>query len=321
MEGLVSIITPCFNNATMVAETIRSVVEQSYPYWELICVDDGSTDNTCNIISEFCKQCHNIKLIKREREPKGGSVCRNIGIEHAKGEYIVFLDADDILHVDCLKNRVESIIDTDLDFVVFPNATIKKGVIGKVTSDFRIKKHFLAFSSNHAAWQTTCPLYRISFVKSIGGFDETFPRLQDVEFGIRCLAESSGNYASFLQRSGADCFYRISENKQSFTKKYDLAFSTLPKLYALVERLFKEEKYNKNDFSKVLLCMILSSIMISQSTSHKQSYKDIFPQNIFKYLLISDSFWLKVLDLTKNCGAYYCKLAHLLRYIILRLYY
>lgn len=321
MEELISIITPCFNNARNIGDTIKSVISQSYKHWELICVDDGSTDNTCSIIEGFQKQCDRIKLIHRQRNPKGGSVCRNIGLENSKGEYVLYLDADDVLHPDCLKNRLNKIEGTQYDFVVFPNAILRDGKESRIGIDSRINKHFLAFSSNHAVWQTSCPLYRKSFVNHVGGFDEAFPRLQDVEFGTRCLANSKGNYRFFFKGYNPDCYYRLSDNSKVFTKKYDLAFNTIPQLYNLIINLESKGFYKKKEMSKVILCLILSTIMISQATTLQQSYRLVFPNSYSMYLRSSDKIKLWLVERVKKFPWLYGKMAHIIRYLTFRLYY
>lgn len=319
--GLVSIVIPCYNNSHVIRETIDSVINQSYGNWEIICVDDGSDDNTCQIVNDYSLKDPRIRLVRRERTPKGGSVCRNIGIEQSRGEYLLFLDADDILHNDCLRNRIDKLAGSKLDFVVFPFASMMNGVIGKNSTDASIKKHFFAFSSNHAVWQTSCPLYRKSFVERVGGFDESFPRLQDVEFGTRCLAESNGNYKVFLRNEVADCFYRISQGKQIISQKYDLAFSTIPKFYYLILKFKTEGKYTKKQFSKILLCLVLSIILISASTSHNYTYKEILPISFSSNLLKIDRLVLRILNMTKPLGAFYYKLTHLVRFAVLHLYF
>ena len=80
---IVTIVVPCFNNSDNIKDTIESVLNQSYQYWELICVDDGSSDNTCDIITKYSRKDSRIRLVKRNRSPKGGSVCRNIGVENS----------------------------------------------------------------------------------------------------------------------------------------------------------------------------------------------------------------------------------------------
>lgn len=91
---LVSIITPVYNSADFIKETILSVTNQTYPNWELIIVDDCSTDNTEFVISELIKAEKRIKYI-RQKKNGGAGIARNKGIELAQGKYIAFLDSDD----------------------------------------------------------------------------------------------------------------------------------------------------------------------------------------------------------------------------------
>lgn len=92
---MVSIITPSYNSEQFIAATITSVIGQTHEDWELIIVDDGSTDNTCNIVLGFSKNDNRIKLIKQPKN-LGTGVARNTAIKAAQGNYIAFLDADDV---------------------------------------------------------------------------------------------------------------------------------------------------------------------------------------------------------------------------------
>lgn len=93
-KGLVSIITPVYNGARFVSETIESVLAQTYPQWEMIVVDDGSKDESAEIVRRYAERDHRITLLQ---QPNGGSAsARNNGIRHAHGQYIALLDADDL---------------------------------------------------------------------------------------------------------------------------------------------------------------------------------------------------------------------------------
>lgn len=95
MSALVSIITPTYNSEQFIAETIDSIVNQTYKNWELLLIDDCSNDNTLHIVSSYLKIHQNIKILKNESN-LGAALSRNKGIQHAKGDYIAFLDADDV---------------------------------------------------------------------------------------------------------------------------------------------------------------------------------------------------------------------------------
>ncbi len=94
IDNLVSIITPCYNGSKYISETIDSVLAQTYPHWEMIVVDDGSKDNSADIVRAYAQKDARIQLIQ---QPNGGSAsARNNGIRNAQGRYIALLDADDL---------------------------------------------------------------------------------------------------------------------------------------------------------------------------------------------------------------------------------
>jgi teichuronic acid biosynthesis glycosyltransferase TuaG len=107
MSSLVSIVTPCYNAERVISYTIESVLAQSYQNWELLIVDDCSTDKTAEIIAKYCKQDSRIKYLKTNESSGSPSLPRNIGLENAKGRYIAFLDSDDLWLPDKLKEQVE----------------------------------------------------------------------------------------------------------------------------------------------------------------------------------------------------------------------
>lgn len=93
-NDLVSIITPCYNSADFIRETIDSILAQTYPNWELLITDDCSTDNTVEIVEQYISKDPRIKLFHMDKN-SGAGVCRNKSIEAASGRYIAFCDSDD----------------------------------------------------------------------------------------------------------------------------------------------------------------------------------------------------------------------------------
>jgi len=121
-QSIVSILTPNFNRASFVAETLESILAQTYLNWECIVVDDGSTDNSPDIIKNYAKKDARIKLFNRRRSPKGACTCRNEGVNISTGKYVMFLDTDDLLEPFCLAQRVKTMFDNPtLDFAIFPS--------------------------------------------------------------------------------------------------------------------------------------------------------------------------------------------------------
>lgn len=96
MNCLVSIIMPCHNGEKYIRDAISSVLSQTYSDWELLVIDDNSTDNSVNIIEDFCKKDARIKLLHTEKSSGMPATPRNVGINVASGRFIAFLDCDDI---------------------------------------------------------------------------------------------------------------------------------------------------------------------------------------------------------------------------------
>jgi glycosyltransferase involved in cell wall biosynthesis len=103
MNSLVSIIIPCYNGENYIAQTIQSVLNQSYRNFEIIFINDGSTDSSEQIIASYL---NDVRVKYYYQLNQGVSFSRNYGLTQAKGEYILFLDADDILENDFLKWRI-----------------------------------------------------------------------------------------------------------------------------------------------------------------------------------------------------------------------
>lgn len=96
MACTVSVITPCYNSESVIKETIESVLEQTYQDWEMLIIDDCSTDRSAEIILAYCKIHPRIKYMKTEFASGSPALPRNLGIKYANGRYIAFLDSDDL---------------------------------------------------------------------------------------------------------------------------------------------------------------------------------------------------------------------------------
>ncbi|PBQ32560.1 hypothetical protein CNR22_12525 [Sphingobacteriaceae bacterium] len=105
MQGKVSIIIPCYNASSFIVDTLKSIQEQSYSNYEIIVVDDGSTDASKELVNEF--KAENLTYLFQKN--KGVSAARNKGCAVASGDYYLFVDADDVLDKDFIKQRVEEL--------------------------------------------------------------------------------------------------------------------------------------------------------------------------------------------------------------------
>ena len=118
-KPLVSVIMATYNCGQYIAEAINSVVNQTYPNIELIIVNDGSTDNTIETIAKISQQTDKIQIKVICQENKGVAAAKNRGIEAVKGEYVAFLDADDMLEPRYIETAIVSMQVGDLDAVSF----------------------------------------------------------------------------------------------------------------------------------------------------------------------------------------------------------
>lgn len=121
MSSLVSIIIPTFNRAHLLGETLDSVLAQTYGNWECIVVDDGSTDNTAALMTNYVAKDARFQYHYRPKDRlPGGNAARNYGFELSKGEFVQWFDSDDIMLEDYLKSRLEVIKkDTDVVFCAY----------------------------------------------------------------------------------------------------------------------------------------------------------------------------------------------------------
>ena len=103
-DGLVSIITPCYNGEKYISETIDSVLSQTYTDWEMIIVDDGSKDGSADIVLKYMAKDGRIKFLQQKNA--GSAAARNNGIRSAEGQYIALLDADDVWENNFLEEQI-----------------------------------------------------------------------------------------------------------------------------------------------------------------------------------------------------------------------
>ena len=114
-EPLVSIVTPCYNASKYIGKTIESVLNQTYTNFEMIIVDDISTDDSYMIIKKYVDKDARIKYIKLE-EKGGASISRNQALKEAKGKYVAFLDSDDLWYKEKLEKQVKFMEKNHIDF-------------------------------------------------------------------------------------------------------------------------------------------------------------------------------------------------------------
>lgn len=223
-DALVSIIVPCYNQALFLDQALQSVVEQSYICWECIIVNDGSPDNTKTIVQQWAAKDSRFKYL--EKENGGLSSARNAGIRMSKGELILPLDADDILHPDCLSRMVQVLMKDN-----------KLCIVSCYTGFFITSSKEVHFELQPKGSQIVNMLYQNQLIATslfkksswelTGGYDEKMKAgFEDWEFWLRVLKTEKKSYhiipeiLFYYRKSKNSMLTDTVTNHQETVKKY-----------------------------------------------------------------------------------------------------
>ncbi|TXI68625.1 glycosyltransferase family 2 protein [Flavobacterium sp. UBA6195] len=214
MTALVSIITPSYNSAKFIAETIQSVQNQTYQNWEMIIVDDGSSDETENVVLSIIQKDNRIQFHKLSQN-SGPAVARNTGIEKASGDYMTFIDADDIWFPTFIENNIKTIQETGIPFV-FSSYKRANEQLEFVYSDF-IVPNKVSYSDILKSNSISCLTAFVDIKKLGKKYMPLIRKRQDMGLWLNYLKVIP--FAHGIQKTQA--IYRIRENSLS-RKKSDL---------------------------------------------------------------------------------------------------
>lgn len=219
----ITVVIPLYNKANFIENTLQSVFNQSFQDFEIVIVEDCSTDNSLAVVSKI--KSNKIRLIKHEKN-KGLSASRNTGVKNANSNYIAFLDADDVWHKDYLKKINDLIIkfpEAKLfatnyaevypnNAVILPTTNLKNFTEDGIVTDF--------FESNLSQPIYCCCSLCVEkeVFEKAGYFDEKITFGEDVDFNIRAnyyfkLAYSTENLVSYIMYSENRMSHDIVSNK------------------------------------------------------------------------------------------------------------
>jgi glycosyltransferase involved in cell wall biosynthesis len=192
-ERTVSVIIPAFNSEKTLEACLRAVFSSDYPSFEVILVNDGSTDQTASIAAKFP-----LKLIDLAKN-MGGAAARNRGVQAAKGDFLFFLDADITIEKDTLTKVVRTFVDRPEISALFCSYQ-KNTPSGNFCSTYKNLVHHFTHQTAREDAATFCggfgAIYRESFLR-VGGFDESYRYVGDIELGYRLYQRG---YKIFLNK-------------------------------------------------------------------------------------------------------------------------
>ncbi len=192
MFSTISIIIPTYNRAHLLGRTLDSIISQSYPHWECIVINDGSTDYTHELMDFYIASNPRISCFNRPNDRlKGANACRNYGFELSKGDYINWFDDDDLMHPEKLERQLNSLENSDYNFsvcqtLVFDNKI--NNILG-LRNPLIISDHtFYDYLRMKIGWLTQVPLWKKDFlIQNNFKFDEDIQAAQEWEFHLRVL--------------------------------------------------------------------------------------------------------------------------------------
>jgi len=234
----ISVIIPTFNRSQYICDAIDSVLAQTYPAHEIIIADDGSTDNTAALLKKYGKR---IKYLRQKN--KGPSAARNLGIKKSTGEFIAFLDSDDLWDKNKLKEQIEfykrinnfnlGMIDTFTKIIDFKGKTIC--VLNCTKRGPALEELFYHNVIN----QTSSVLIKSSVFQEIGLFNENLGGAEDRELWIRIASK----FRIYTVEK-----YLVNQRKhnENISNDYEFMRANTEKLLKIISKRYEDKVKNLN---------------------------------------------------------------------------
>ncbi len=317
----ISVIVPIFNAENYLNFCLDSLLLQNFKDYEIICINDGSTDDTINILDCYSKFDNKIKIITQENKGYGGA--KNKGLENATGEYITFVDSDDIVSPLMLKNLYENIKYTKSDFVFSNIININNNTMQISKVDFGIESKVFKETANQTSncsaneifaciSGTACAkLYRRNFIENMK-FDENIA-YENIPFITNCFLNA--NRVSFDKNT-----YYVYNNENKLPPcdiirmrdKQAEIFKTANKYDNFKELLFKFKIADilnsilyKSDLDKVYMLSVLKIIIANTNFDiYNRSKINKIKKICEKILLMNDFDFIKYINHLRQRGEY-----------------
>lgn len=286
-ERLISIIIPTYNRADLLLETLGSFRNQIYSNWECIVVDDGSTDNTEQLVNEYTSKDARFQYHKRPvNRPKGANACRNYGFEVSKGEFVNWFDSDDLVAIDFLEIKSNILKeDPNLDVAACygeqffederPNHPVCP--VDDYT-DNEVENYVL----HDFCFYTPSPLWRrSSLIEKDEWFDENLHRGQEKDFHFRMVVKGI-RYKRFKEKP----LFFIRMDNERITTKASVSIRSKQSVFDFRDKQFQIlksiENPSKNKLNEYLFyrqaALYYDMIQTANAEEGTEVYKHYFPK-------------------------------------------
>lgn len=240
MSELISIVVPTYNRSRLIKRCVENLREQTYPDYEILVIDDGSTDGTDSVMENLTDSV--VRYYRLEKN-QGACAARNKGVELAKGDYIAFQDSDDLWEKDKLEKQMAYLKEKKLDVVFCSMQQIKDGKARFVVPE--------AFVPSDRIFSKLCNTSFISTQMLLGKkecfekepFDPAMPRLQDYDIMLRLSQKYRIGHLPEVLVSQYVCEDSISNNKEKYRKAVKLLAEKYRDIPEFIYQLYLENGY------------------------------------------------------------------------------
>ncbi|MBR3148449.1 MAG: glycosyltransferase [Alphaproteobacteria bacterium] len=266
----VSVIIPVYNTEKYLSRCLDSIVNQTYKDLEIICINDGSTDDSLKILKEYAKKDKRIKIITQKNQ--GLSVTRNVGLENITGQYISFIDSDDYVDLDyyeCLVNLMEK---NNADVVMCGMRIVDNDVVSKNTTPNMTTNNFIKKIQNLPNGSTCDKLFKADLFKNLTFpvgkyYEDNIVLLKTMFYSDVVVFTNKVSYYYFMNYSG---ICRTTDENIIKRRKED-------RLYAakIMMSFAKEHGFDKSKQVKDFIVRTVASDFITEESPYYREIKNI----------------------------------------------
>lgn len=308
---LISIIIPVYNSEKYISKTVKSILKQKDINYEIILVNDGSTDKSADICKKLNKKYNNIKVIHQNN--KGPANARNVGLKEAKGKYILFVDADDIIKDNAIKLLKEHIQENNSDLIIFgyecQNNIGDKVKISKIIHKKRgctIDEFKIDFCKYLEKWYLsllTNKLYKAELLKKYNiKFNENLKNSEDLLFNFSYI-----RYCNNISIVPEILYRYIKNNEQSISSIYhenlvEMQKYVFKELKNMIKDINADTEINNRFIEKQYLSINFSMIYNIYNNKYKLNKEQ---KQIIVNKIINDIEFIKALKNNYNKSTVY----------------
>lgn len=278
-----SIIIPAYNSAKTIVRTLESVFSQDYEHLEVIVINDGSTDNTEEVVKAYSD-----KIIYISQKNSGVSVARNLGFEKSTGEYIQYLDADDLLAEGKISKQIQAIEENDADvaygdWMRFTENDFVYKELEIVEREMSLRPEIELITD---FWTPLAALlYTRRIADKIGGWNTSLPVIQDARYAL----DAAIHQAKFIYTPGVMGYYRVHETGSLSTRNRFNFMNDCLENAKQIDAIWRKEYFTDLEKKKAIINVLrfcVNEFSILGKKKHKQAVnlileidKNYIPEN------------------------------------------